>query len=77
MSVIASDVEAAAERLSAVLEPTPVERSPRLSERVAGEVFLKREDLQVVRSYKVRGAYNLVSQLSPQARSVGVAAAEA
>ena len=75
--VSAADVESAAERLAGVVAPTPVERSPRLSERVAGEVFLKREDLQVVRSYKVRGAYNVISQLSPEDRARGVVCASA
>jgi threonine dehydratase len=77
VSVTASDVETAAARLREVVAPTPVERSPRLSDRVAGEVWLKREDLQVVRSYKVRGAYNLISQLSAEQRSRGVVGASA
>lgn len=77
MSVTAKDVEAAAERLAGVVAPTPVERSPRLSDRVCGDVWLKREDLQVVRSYKVRGAYNLIAQLSAEARERGVVGASA
>jgi hypothetical protein len=51
--VDAVTVEAAGERLDAVLSPTPLQLNPRLSERVGGQVWLKREDLQVVRSYKV------------------------
>ncbi|MEX2289279.1 MAG: threonine ammonia-lyase IlvA [Mycobacteriales bacterium] len=77
MTVVAEEVEAAAKRLAGVVAPTPVERSPRLSERVDGNVLLKREDLQVVRSYKVRGAYNVVSQLSEQERTRGVVCASA
>ena len=77
MTVSAHDVEQAAERLAGVVAPTPVERSPRLSERVGGEVYLKREDLQVVRSYKVRGAYNVIAQLSEDARARGVVCASA
>ena len=77
MGVSAADVEAAAERLRPVVAPTPVERSPRLSARVAAEVLLKREDLQVVRSYKVRGAYNVISQLEDGARARGVVCASA
>ena len=77
MTVTAHDVEEAAERLAGVVAPTPVERSPRLSERVGGEVFLKREDLQVVRSYKVRGAYNVIAQLPEDARAKGVVCASA
>jgi len=75
--VTAQDVEDAAARLAGVVAPTPVERSPRLSDRVGGEVLLKREDLQVVRSYKVRGAYNVISQLSDEARERGVVCASA
>jgi threonine dehydratase len=77
MTVRAKDVEAAAERLREVVAPTPVERSPRLSERVGGDVLLKREDLQVVRSYKVRGAYNVISQLAADERAAGVVCASA
>jgi threonine dehydratase len=77
VTVTAADVEQAAARLAAVVAPTPVELSPRLSDRVAGEVYLKREDLQVVRSYKVRGAYNLISQLPDAQRAAGVVCASA
>ena len=77
VTVDAAAVEAAAGRLAGVVAPTPVERSPRLSDRTRGEVLLKREDLQVVRSYKVRGAYNLISQLGEDARVHGVVGASA
>lgn len=75
--ISAAEVEAAAERLSAVLAPTPLQLSRRLSERMAGEVWLKREDQQPVRSYKVRGAYNLIAQLTEQARAAGLVCASA
>jgi threonine dehydratase len=77
MRVSAADVEAAADRLRSVAAPTPVERSPRLSARTGAEVLLKREDLHVVRSYKVRGAYNAISQLEDGARARGVVCASA
>jgi len=48
-----------------------------LSERLRGEVWLKREDLQPVRSYKVRGAYNLIAQLPESARAAGLVCASA
>lgn len=67
----------AAERLAGVARRTPLEPSPRLSERCGAQVWLKREDLQVGRSYKVRGAYNLISQLEPQTRAAGVVCASA
>ena len=75
--VDAAAVDAAAQRLAGVVPATPLQRSERLSARVGGEVWLKREDLQVVRSYKVRGAYNLITQLPPEARSAGVVCASA
>ena len=55
-----SDVLAARDRLAPYLNPTPLERSERLSIVMGRDVFLKREDLQPVRSYKVRGALNHV-----------------
>ena len=76
-TVDAAAVEAAGRRLAAVLSPTPLQPNPRLSERIGGQVWLKREDLQVVRSYKVRGAYNLISQLDDAARDAGVVCASA
>ncbi|GAB3264790.1 threonine ammonia-lyase IlvA [Kineosporia babensis] len=73
----ANDVEQARKRLSSVLSPTALHLSDRLSARTGGEVWLKREDLQPVRSYKVRGAYNLIAQLEPEARAAGVVCASA
>jgi threonine dehydratase len=73
----ADDVDEAADRLRDVLARTPLELSPRLSDRVAGTVWLKREDLQPVRSYKVRGAYNLIAQLDADERARGVVCASA
>ncbi|PUA78982.1 threonine ammonia-lyase IlvA [Nocardioides currus] len=76
-SVTDADVEAAAERLRGVIEPTPLQHSARLSALTGWDVLLKREDLQPVRSYKARGAYNLIAQLSDEARAVGVTCASA
>ena len=70
-------VQAAAERLEGVLGASPLQRSGRLSARVQGEVWLKREDLQPVRSYKGRGAYNLIAQLDAAQRAAGVVCASA
>ena len=77
MSVTAAMVESAADRLRGVVDTTPLEPNARLSGRVGATVLLKREDLQVVRSYKVRGAYNLIAQLDAEARSRGVVCASA
>lgn len=56
---------------------TPLERSARLSDAFGAEVWLKREDLQPVRSYKLRGAYNFIASLSAAERACGVACASA
>src|SRR2546423_2078785 len=73
----AAAVSSAAERLHAVIRRTPLERSERLSEELGCGAWLKREDLQIGRSYKVRGAYNLVSSLTPDERARGVVCASA
>ena len=73
----AADVEAAAQRISGVVTPTPLQFSDRLSQLTGALVYLKREDLQVVRSYKVRGAYNLLKQLTPEEIAAGVVCASA
>src|ERR1700710_1654593 len=72
---VASLVEEAAERLAGVAARTPLERNERLSALVDGEVWLKREDLQPVRSYKLRGAYNLMAQLDDTTAGVVCASA--
>jgi threonine dehydratase len=68
----AADVEAAAKRIAGVVAPTPLQFSDRLSATTGASVYLKREDLQVVRSYKLRGAYNLLVQLSDEELAAGV-----
>jgi threonine dehydratase len=75
--VSASDVRAAAERLRDIVVRTPLERNDRLSELLGADVFLKREDLQPVRSYKLRGAYNFIASLTDSERVNGVVCASA
>src|SRR5438105_5268005 len=70
-------VSTAADRLRSITRRTPLERSDRLSETAETSVWLKREDLQIGRSYKVRGAYNLISSLSEDERRRGVVCASA
>lgn len=70
-------MDAAAERLSGVITQTPLSYNERLSRLTGAHVWLKREDLQPVRSYKIRGAYNLIAQLSESERQAGVIAASA
>ncbi|GAA4992055.1 threonine ammonia-lyase IlvA [Kineococcus glutinatus] len=77
MPVDAASVESAASRLRGVVTTTPLEPNARLSARTGAQVWLKREDLQVVRSYKVRGAYNLIAQLAGADHAAGVVCASA
>ncbi len=64
-------------RVYDVAKETPLDYAPELSRRLTNRVWLKREDLQPVFSYKLRGAYNLMSALSEQQRKHGVIAASA
>ncbi len=68
------DIEAAAQRLSKVSVRTPLLWSAELDEIAGGKVLLKPECFQVTGSFKIRGAYNLMSQLSPEQASKGVVA---
>ena len=71
------DFASAKERLKNVVRRTPLEFNQGLSDKYECEIYLKREDLQVVRSYKLRGAYNMISQLSEEQRQRGVVCASA
>jgi threonine dehydratase len=64
-------------RVYDVARETPLEPAPRLSARIGTEVLLKREDLQPIFSFKIRGAYNRIVQLSDEERTHGVIAASA
>ncbi len=67
----------AAMRLKNVVLRTPLSYNANLSKKYKCNVFLKREDLQVVRSYKLRGAYNMMSSLPKQQLQNGVVCASA
>ena len=64
-------------RVYDVARETPLEPAPRLSRRLSSEVLFKREDLQPVFSFKLRGAYNRIANLSAPERARGVIAASA
>ncbi len=68
------DVEAAASRLHGISVRTPLLRCPELDERCGGEVLLKPENLQRTGSFKIRGAYNLMSRLNDTEKKRGVVA---
>ena len=71
------DIESARERLQGVVTHTPLMENLNLSAAYQSRVFLKREDLQIVRSYKIRGAYNKMSMLSAEDKKRGVVCASA
>lgn len=71
------DFSAATERLKHVVTKTPLTLHPRLSKKYDCNIYLKREDLQIVRSYKIRGAYNMLSSLPKEKLAGGVVCASA
>jgi threonine dehydratase len=71
------DIHSAYEVLKNVVLKTPLQFHRKLSEKFGAEIYLKREDLQVVRSYKIRGAYNLIQSLTEEQRQRGVVCASA
>jgi threonine dehydratase len=71
------EIEEARARLAGVARVTPVYRSETLSQLVGRELHLKAENLQRTGSFKIRGAYNRISQLSERERAAGVVAASA
>ena len=72
-----ADVHAARERLAGVARETPVHPSETLSRLADRQVLLKAENLQRTGSFKIRGAYNTIAQLSAQERRAGVITASA
>ncbi len=71
------DFLAAAARLKGTVTHTGLEYNERLSEKYQAEIYLKREDKQLVRSYKLRGAYNMMSQIPAEQIPNGVVCASA
>ena len=71
------DFKQASERLRNVVYRTPLVFNQNLSSKYKCNIFLKREDLQVVRSYKLRGAYNMMSTLPQEQLQRGVVCASA
>lgn len=74
MAVNVADIEDAARRLQNVAVRTPLLENAVLNERAGGRVLLKPECLQRTGSFKIRGAYNFLAQLSPEQASRGVVA---
>ncbi len=70
-------IEKASGVLEEILEPTPFQKNPNLSDVYQANVFLKREDLQMVRSYKIRGAFNKIRTIEPDLLKNGIVCASA
>ncbi|PIQ73489.1 threonine dehydratase [Candidatus Roizmanbacteria bacterium CG11_big_fil_rev_8_21_14_0_20_36_8] len=77
MIVTIKDIDEAAERLVGISEKTPLQKNHRLSKKYGANIYMKREDLQEVRSFKIRGAYNKIASLTDQERNNGVVCASA
>ena len=77
MKIPALDFEAAHKRMQGIALITPLQLHHKFSEKYKAKIYLKREDLQVIRSYKIRGAFNLISQLTEAQKKQGVVCASA
>lgn len=71
------DIKKAAETIKNVSEVTPLSKGLRYSKQFGAEIYFKREDIQQVRSYKIRGAYNKISSLTKEEAENGVVCASA
>ncbi|PJZ45759.1 threonine ammonia-lyase [Leptospira brenneri] len=71
------DIESAYKALQSIVYKTPLQFHAKLSETFGAKIFIKREDLQLVRSYKIRGAYHLIQSLTEEERKRGVVCASA
>ena len=70
-------IEKASGVLEEILEPTPFQKNQNLSDIYGANIYLKREDLQMVRSYKIRGAYNKIRTIEPELLKNGIVCASA
>ena len=77
LGVTAADVDEAAQRIKGTALLTPLHLSSRLTDESGADIWLKREDLQPVRSYKIRGAQNFLAQLNDEECAAGVICASA
>lgn len=76
-SKLFKDIYDAAANLKQVVTKTPLTKNLNLSEEYRANIFLKREDLQVVRSYKLRGAYNKITSIKSKQAKAGIVCASA
>ncbi len=77
MTVSINDIRAARERITGFVHKTPIIKDEKLTASLGARIYLKAENLQRAGSFKIRGAYNMISQLSPEDRERGVITASA
>ncbi len=77
MAVTCEQIEKAYESIKNIITRTPTGKSINLSDQYKANIYLKREDLQVVRSYKIRGAYHKIVSLSQSEKEKGIVCASA
>lgn len=70
-------IEEAEKNLNGVVKKTPIEFCSRISKKVGAEIYFKREDLQEIRSFKIRGAFNKIKNLSEKEKKKGIVTASA
>jgi len=71
------NIQQAKQRLETIIRPTPVAFAPILSAHCGADIYLKKENLQLTGSFKIRGAFNKIAKLTEQERAKGVVAASA
>jgi threonine dehydratase len=77
MKITVQDIEQAAKKIEDSVKKTPLQFSQRLSDKYMAKIYLKREDLQDVRSFKIRGALNKITTLTDAEKKAGVVTASA
>nr|WP_177167852.1 threonine ammonia-lyase IlvA [Marininema mesophilum] len=77
LRIAVEDIIRANHVLKDVIIPTALQKDAWLSEQYGCNLYLKREDLQMVRSFKIRGAYNVIHQLAPEKLQLGIVCASA
>lgn len=77
MTVNLSDIKAARERIRGIINQTPIVADEKLSAVIGARAYLKAENLQRAGSFKIRGAYNKISQLPDEEKARGVITASA
>lgn len=76
-NIVIQQIEEAAVTLKSVVQQTPLQYAKRLSQLYNANIYIKREDLQEVRSFKIRGAYNKIASLKPEEKKRGIVCASA